>query len=89
MNIVSLAVLTSSFAFSKYRRAQTTPIIDLHCIIRFNYRFLQSFTSPVFRKYRAHTALIQTYIAENLFIFLQPLLHINIIPVLIITIPEQ
>ena len=32
MNIVSLAVLTSSFAFSKYRRAQITPISDLYCI---------------------------------------------------------
>jgi len=32
MNIISLAVLTSSFAFSKYRRAQITPISDLYCI---------------------------------------------------------
>ena len=34
-----VAVLTSSFvslAFSKYRRAQTTPIIDPYCFIRFS-----------------------------------------------------
>ena len=46
-----LTALTSSFAllaFSKYRRAQITPNIDLYCIIRFIYWFLQFFTSPDF-----------------------------------------
>ena len=39
-NLAFAAVLTSSFAllaFSKYRRAQITPNIDLYCIIRFIY----------------------------------------------------
>ena len=39
-NLAFVAVLTSSFAllaFSKYRRAQITPLTDLYCIIRFNY----------------------------------------------------
>ena len=38
-NFAFVAVLTSSFAllaFSKYRRAQTTPIIDPYCFIRFS-----------------------------------------------------
>ena len=50
-----LAVLTSSFAllaFSKYWRAQITPIIDPYCIIRFTYWFLQFFTSPDSCQYR-------------------------------------
>ena len=67
------AVLTSSFAllaFSKYWRAQIAPIIDPYCIIRFNYWFLQSFTSPDFRKYRrAQTTPFYTYIAENIHLF--------------------
>ena len=50
-----VAVLTSSFAslaFSKYRRAQTTPIIDLHCIIRFILLVSTVLHSAGFRKYR-------------------------------------
>ena len=51
-NLAFVAVLTSSFAllaFSKYWRAQITPIIDPYCIIRFTYWF---FTVLHFAGYR-------------------------------------
>ena len=72
-NLAFVAVLTSSFAllaFSKYWRAQITPIIDPYCIIRFTYWLLQFFTSPDSCKYRFKLPWFQTYIAENFFIIL-------------------
>ena len=72
-NFAFVAVLTSSFAllaFSKYWRAQITPIIDPYSIIRFTYWFLQFFTSPNFAISGLRLPLIQTYIAENFFIIL-------------------
>ena len=69
-NLAFVAVLTSSFAllaFSKYWRAQIAPIIDLYCIIRFSYWFLQIFTSPDFESIGLRLPQVQTYIAENLF----------------------
>ena len=68
-----LTALTSSFAllaFSKYRRAQITPNIDLYCIIRFIYWFFTVLHFTGFRKYRAQTPHFQTYIAEKFFIIL-------------------
>ena len=42
-----IATVLLSAGFRKYR-AQITPIIDLYCIIRSTYWFLQFFTSPDF-----------------------------------------
>ena len=73
-NLAFVAVLTSSFAllaFSKYWRAQITPITDHTALFALTYEFLQAFTLPDFSKcHKTQIAPLPTMLYYSLLLWI-------------------